>query len=148
MSDVIDWKKIKVKLEGWCPLLTFIVDGHTINVQKVNAGNLKHHLNVYIDGEINIGWDKESMPIVNKVWNKKVLRIHSLKERKEALERFQKSLGKREGKKFYNKMDMEKESIYYSPVFTSVTSFITTFKRIEGIKLLGEEDESHTHLTN
>ena len=131
MNNNIDWKKIETELIYSCFVgLEFMVDGHTISIQKSlkKSGNFGYA--VYIDGYIKGGWDEHNFPIIKKVWRKVDKYLYTKKRRDEAV----KNLGKREAKKMgiFNRM------VYYTPFFNTPKSLVRALKKIDNIELLNK----------
>ncbi|HEH9616931.1 MULTISPECIES: hypothetical protein [Pasteurella] len=117
------WSEIARKLsELWN--VSFLYKGRLIEV------NWKIHKNkiiwfVFIDGAVNFFWsskESEMFYLVEKFWFKRSRSLYTQKQRKEY-------------KGLISKKSLEKKIGYFQPYFTSVSTLVRQFKKIEGLTI-------------
>lgn len=133
----IDWKAIEEELKkSWFMPYKFRLDGKELLIQKVNFGENRQVLAVYIDGVINfkLGYSKEEVfePIITKVWRKRTRRLYSPKKVAELV----KNVGKRYAQKHFP--NLNKSVTFYDPTFTTASSLVRQLKKQVGIELVAD----------
>ena len=117
---------------------SFTLDGHTILVSKTFVSKNKLGIAVYIDGVIQMAQAEQSRPefnqVTHKVWRKRQKAVYSPVKVKKLI----KDLGKRRAKEFFP--NLEKVITYYDPTFTSATSLVRQFKKLDGLSVVNQTE--------
>ena len=132
MKNNINWEKIEN--QTWSSFFTvhFMLDGHKITVQKGSLSDSKQAYTVYIDGQVKGAWNKDTFPIVTKVWCKKTSSIYKKKLKESII----KIMGKRRA---YKEHDLDGKLEHYWAIFSTSKRWITQFKNLEGLVQIEDE---------
>nr|WP_240634934.1 hypothetical protein [Brenneria salicis]NMN90538.1 hypothetical protein [Brenneria salicis ATCC 15712 = DSM 30166]RBP64868.1 hypothetical protein DES54_10693 [Brenneria salicis ATCC 15712 = DSM 30166]RLM31627.1 hypothetical protein BHG07_04835 [Brenneria salicis ATCC 15712 = DSM 30166] len=130
------WAKIGEELQSYFVSVEFKYQDTVITVHRERSGESRTVLSVYFDGKICLGWGFESLdsynPITKLFWCEKKQRYYSPKRVAE----IEKAFGKRAAKKYYPKLHESKS--YRTPCFSSSTSLIRQFKKVDGLSWISE----------
>ncbi len=112
---------------------TFALDGHVILVSKTFVSKNKLGFAVYVDGVIQLAQGSISRPefnqVTHKVWRKRQKAVYSPVKVKKLI----KDIGKRRAKELFP--NLEKVVTYYDPTFTSASTLLRQFKKLDGLTI-------------
>ena len=131
-----DWIEIEEELKSMFVHIEFKLKDDVISVHRVQSGEGKTELGVYINHEIKGTWyldDKERPACITDVWCEKSKAIYKAKDIKE----IEKILGKRAAKKQFPKL--HERMVYWVPYFSKASVVVRQFKKIDGLTLIKKE---------
>lgn len=142
VTSAAQWSAIQERLSKLYVDVTFLVDGHTVCVQRRFASEAKSELAVFIDGYIQGAWtspDKESgdhHEIVKKVWRRCEIFLLSKQKQGKLVESWKKDrYSKKEIDALKTLYNFEKSTVFYSPSFASSKTLVRQFRKIENIQV-------------
>ena len=127
------WAEIEEKLKGYYAYIKFQHQDTEVCVIRVDAGEGRTKLVVYLNDQICAGWGWPNCdafnPLVELFWSKRLTSIYKPKKIKE----LEKIFGKRGAKKEIP--NLHKKITWYHPYFSKASVLVRQFKRIEGLTL-------------